>query len=178
MNKHQEELNNYSKLLPSVTSGSMFALGLIKSGMIYPSKIFGFLDVSRGGVQGGWDPTLAAVMMGGLAVSGLAYHFVRGHGYTCSTDYAIDTPLLQKRIRSSSNNSNNSGSFANIPTSTVIDAKLLLGASMFGLGWGIGGMCPGPALVNVALGSPSVLFCWWPAFAVGANLGKRVRNRW
>ncbi len=105
-----------------VACGILFGLGLIISGMANPAKVLGFLDIS-----GTWDPTLAFVMAGALAVSALGYRLQK----KCSK------PLFAAQFA--------------IPSRKDLDARLLGGAALFGLGWGLIGLCPGPALV--ALGS-------------------------
>jgi uncharacterized membrane protein YedE/YeeE len=103
-------------------SGLTFGIGLILAGMTQPLKVKGFLDIA-----GTWDPSLALVMGGAIAVGVLAFARAR------------------KRERSWT------GAPMEIPTSRIIDRRLVTGGLLFGLGWGIGGFCPGPALV--ALGS-------------------------
>ncbi len=108
--------------------GVLFAVGLGVSGMTHPSKILAFLDVT-----GHWDPSLAFVMGGGVLVNFIVFRFARRRG----------APLF-------------AASFTLSPRSTL-DAPLILGAIIFGVGWGISGFCPGPALVSLAGGSPSVI---------------------
>lgn len=106
-------------------SGLVFGLGLILAGMTQPLKVKAFLDLA-----GAWDPSLALVMGGAIALGVVAF-------------------ALAKRRDSSW-----SGASMEIPTHRTIDARLILGGVLFGVGWGIGGFCPGPALV--ALGSGMV----------------------
>jgi uncharacterized membrane protein YedE/YeeE len=103
-------------------SGLIFGLGLILAGMADPMKVKGFLDLA-----GAWDPSLALVMGGAIALG--VFVFARA----------------ARRQRSWT------GTPMEIPTNTTIDTRLVLGGLLFGVGWGIGGFCPGPALV--ALGS-------------------------
>ena len=98
-------------------SGLLFSFGLIVSGMINPAKVIGFLDLF-----GPWDPSLAFVMAGAVAVTFVGFRYV----------------LKQEHPRFASTFS--------IPTRTDIDAPLLIGPVLFGLGWGLVGLCPGPAL--------------------------------
>jgi uncharacterized membrane protein YedE/YeeE len=117
-------------LLPSYLSGLLFGVGLIVSGMTMPSKVIGFLDVA-----GRWDPSLGLVMAGAIGVHVLAYRLVP----------RLRTPLLARQWA--------------LPTRRDIDGRLLLGAVLFGAGWGLGGYCPGPALTSLAAGAwPTLLF--------------------
>jgi len=117
--------------LVAFVSGVLFALGLGLSGMTQPSKVIAFLDVF-----GAWDPSLAFVMVGAIAV-----HM----GFARSAARPAARPLLAERFL--------------LPTSTRIDAKLVTGAALFGLGWGAAGFCPGPAIVSlVSLSWTTVLF--------------------
>ncbi len=109
-------------------SGLVFGLGLIVSQMVDPQKVRAFLDVF-----GNWDPSLAFVMAGAIAVSGLGWVLARRRG----------TPVLVPRLE--------------IPSRRDIDAPLLAGAAIFGVGWGIVGFCPGPALTALAFGPIEVL---------------------
>ena len=113
--------NNIQFAIISGLTGLIFGLGLVVSGMANPAKVIGFLDLSVA-----WDPSLMFVMGGAIAI-GLPGFF------------------LAKRMKKSL-----IGLPMNLPTSTAIDRKLLLGAVLFGAGWGIGGFCPGPAVVAAA----------------------------
>ncbi|MEO8137055.1 MAG: DUF6691 family protein [Betaproteobacteria bacterium] len=106
-------------------SGLVFGLGLVISGMINPAKILGFLDLA-----GRWDPTLALVMIGAIAVGVIAFR-VAGR----RTESLLHAPMP-------------------LPISAVIDARLVGGSVLFGAGWGLAGFCPGPALA--ALGTALV----------------------
>lgn len=110
-------------------SGLIFAIGLGISGMTSQEKVLGFLDIS-----GKWDPSLAFVMLGAIAV-----HFVAGRLVR-----ARKAPLFDTKFH--------------LPTSRELDAKLLGGAALFGIGWGLGGFCPGPGLVSVVTGGAPLLF--------------------
>lgn len=116
------------KALSFFLVGALFALGLGISGMTQPSKVLGFLDVF-----GAWDPALMFVMGGAVAVNFIGYRLAVGRPH----------PLLAARF--------------DIPTRRDIDWQLLTGASLFGIGWGMAGFCPGPALVALASGSADVL---------------------
>ena len=109
--------------LAAFLAGLVFGLGLLLSGMADPAKVLGFLDLG-----GAWDPSLALVMAGAIAVGLL--------GFT----------LARRRKRSVL------GEPMQLPSHRQIDRRLLLGAATFGIGWGLAGICPGPGLVLVALG--------------------------
>jgi uncharacterized membrane protein YedE/YeeE len=115
-------------LLGALISGLIFGTGLVISGMTQPTKVLGFLDVF-----GAWDPTLAFVMGGALAVSLPGFYFARGRS----------RPLFAAHFR--------------WPTKSEIDAPLIGGAMLFGLGWGLVGLCPGPAIVNLATFLPQIV---------------------
>jgi uncharacterized membrane protein YedE/YeeE len=114
-------------LVPFV-SGALFAAGLAASGMTTPSKVVAFLDVA-----GGWDPSLAFVMAGAIAVYSAAYWGSRRLSHPVMTTHFI------------------------IPTTSRIDARLVVGSAIFGVGWGMLGYCPGPALVSSASGAAQPL---------------------
>ncbi|MBK8013012.1 MAG: YeeE/YedE family protein [Deltaproteobacteria bacterium] len=111
-------------------SGVLFALGLSVAGMTQPSKVIGFLDFF-----GSWDPTLAFVMLGAIGVHfGLLRRIVRRRA-----------PLFEVKFR--------------LPNRNEVDARLLVGSALFGVGWGLGGICPGPAIVALGTGAlPFVAF--------------------
>ena len=110
--------------------GLIFGAGLLVSGMTQPEKVLGFLDIF-----GAWDATLAFVMAGAVAVSAAGFALARRRG----------APVLAARYH--------------WPTRSDIDAPLAAGAVLFGIGWGLVGICPGPALVNLAgLSVPIVVF--------------------
>ena len=117
-------------ILASFGCGLIFGLGLLISGMTEPEKVLGFLDVF-----GAWDATLAFVMAGAVAVAGAGFALARRRS----------APLLAQRFA--------------WPSRSDIDAPLLLGSALFGVGWGLAGICPGPALVNLAgLTAPMIVF--------------------
>ena len=114
--------------LVAFASGLVFAAGLGLGGMTQPAKVMDFLDVT-----GAWDPSLALVMLGAIAVHALVVWWGR----------RAERPLLADRFT--------------LPSARGIDARLLAGAALFGLGWGAAGFCPGPALVSVVTLSPQAL---------------------
>jgi uncharacterized membrane protein YedE/YeeE len=114
--------------LTSLVVGTIFGLGLAVSEMINPARVIGFLDIA-----GRWDPTLMFVMGGALAVTLPGYALI----------LRSSKPLLDREFF--------------LPTKRDIDRPLVLGAALFGLGWGLGGFCPGPALAGLASGAPGVI---------------------
>lgn len=134
--------NTLFQLALSLFAGILFALGLIVSQMVNPAKVLNFLDVA-----GTWDPTLAFVMGGALLVTIPAFRLILRRPH----------PLFGQRFY--------------IPDRSDIDKRLIIGAILFGIGWGIAGLCPGPALTALATGSmPVVGFV--VAMAAGALLYK------
>ncbi len=111
------------KFATALILGVIFGLGIAISGMIDPSKVMNFFDVA-----GTWDPSLALVMGGGLAVSSIGYRLV----------FAREKPLLADRFSR--------------PTRKDIDTPLVLGSALFGIGWGLSGFCPGGAVPALGLG--------------------------
>jgi len=109
-------------------TGLLFGVGLIVAQMTNPSKVIGFLDVT-----GNWDPSLAFVMVGAICVYGLAYWLSRARHAR---------PFLADGF--------------NLPVRRQIDRSLVLGALIFGAGWGLSGFCPGPALTSAGFGEPRV----------------------
>lgn len=132
-----------SILLAAVT-GALFGAGLLISGMTEPARVIGFLDVTRG-----WDPTLAFVMGGAVLVYAVAFRAI--------TARRVD-PWFDIRFH--------------VPTRRDIDLPLVAGAALFGVGWGLGGLCPGPGLVSAAAGSGSAI-----VFVVAMLVGMMVISR-
>lgn len=112
----------------SLLAGAVFGIGLLVSGMANPAKVLGFLDLG-----GSWDPSLAFVMAGAIAVGAVAFALARHRS----------TSLLGLPMR--------------LPASREVDRRLVIGSLLFGAGWGIAGFCPGPALVAVGLGEGKAL---------------------
>jgi len=111
------------RALGGLLAGLVFGLGLAISGMLNPVRVLGFLDVA-----GDWDPSLAFVLGGAVSVSALGVLLMRRRA----------RPLLAP-------------AFA-LPTNTRIDLRLVAGAAFFGIGWGLVGLCPGPAISGLVLG--------------------------
>ena len=151
------------KKVPGGTlSGALFSAGLGISGMILPSKLYGFLNIS-GIADGTWDPTLCCVMGAGVIVSLVSYQYVPGFALGNSSDKQLGHPV-------------NATSWCGVPTSRSLDWKLLAGEALFGVGWAIGLLCPGPALYHLAIGDPLVTFHWMPAFLVGGAIADFIKT--
>ncbi len=128
-------------------SGLVFGLGLIVSGMANPAKVLGFLDLF-----GAWDPSLAFVMGGAIGV-GVVVFFAAGRR---------ERSLLGAEMK--------------LPTARQIDRRLVLGGLSFGVGWGLAGFCPGPALVAVGMGEPKAMV-FVAAMLVGMGLFELLERR-
>jgi len=131
------------KAAVALACGLVFALGLGLSGMLQPAKVIGFLDVF-----GAWDPTLLGVMGGAIPVFTLANLWRRGR------------PSVW-------------GSLVPAKASHALDGRLVLGASLFGVGWGLVGVCPGPAVTNLAAATPFTLAVL-AAMLAGVGLSRLV----
>jgi uncharacterized protein len=117
-------------MIASFVGGLVFGLGLLISGMTEPAKVLGFLDIF-----GAWDATLAFVMAGAVAVAAIGFALARRRS----------APVLASHF--------------SWPARSDIDAPLVIGSALFGIGWGLSGICPGPALVNLAgLSTPILVF--------------------
>ena len=108
--------------LISLIAGIIFGIGLVVSEMVNPAKVLAFLDLF-----GNWDPSLAFVMIGALVVSSPLFHPIKNK----------EQPLLAEKFNYSNNKE--------------INNKLIIGSALFGTGWGLGGLCPGPAISSLAL---------------------------
>ncbi|QFI37880.1 YeeE/YedE family protein [Moritella marina ATCC 15381] len=131
------------KLFIALFSGILFGIGLIIAQMVNPNKIFNFLDIS-----GDWDPSLAFVMGSALLLFIPAYKLLKKK---------LQQPLFADEF--------------SLPTAKLIDRRLIIGAGLFGVGWGISGICPGPALVNIAGGEPKIF-----VFIFAMMLGMSISN--
>ncbi|MCF7701980.1 DUF6691 family protein [Loktanella sp. M215] len=127
-------------------AGLIFGLGLIISGMADPAKVFNFLDI-----LGPWDPSLAFVMGGASLTAFIGYRLI----------WSRDEPVMNNEF--------------DLPGSQQIDAPLLIGSAVFGIGWGIGGFCPGPAWTALSTMTGSILL-FLPAMVLGIIVGGRAKN--
>jgi uncharacterized membrane protein YedE/YeeE len=155
------------KLVPAMMAATLFAVGLAVSQMVLPSKVLGFLALYTL-AHGTYDPTLLTVMVAGAAISFCSYQFVKGWGVIPNNPYARSCPFVANKNRTTK---------FSVPTNTVIDWHLLIGALCFGIGWAVVGLCPGPAMFLAATGTKPVIFCWWPAFIVGSFVAQNVKDR-
>ncbi|NBT40125.1 MAG: YeeE/YedE family protein [Alphaproteobacteria bacterium] len=131
-----------------ILSGALFGAGLLVSGMTDPSKVLGFLNIF-----GLWDPSLILVMGGGLIVSFLGSRWAQGTQRPWF-DITFSWPKKQK-----------------------IDGALVIGSAIFGIGWGLAGICPGPAIAGLGSFIPSIILFFLPMIA-GLFLGHWTRNFW
>lgn len=126
--------------LSSLLAGAVFGVGLAVSQMIDPAKVLGFLDVT-----GAWDASLLLVLGGAVILSAVLFRAVLQR----------PTPVLDDQFH--------------LPRTSVIDARLITGAALFGIGWGMAGYCPGPALALLGFANPEALW-FLPALLAGASL--------
>lgn len=131
-----------ARIIIGFAVGLIFGLGLVISGMSNPAKVLNFLDLF-----GTWDPSLAFVMGGGILVTLIGYRLTWARGM----------PLIDGRF--------------DLPTKSDLDPRLLSGAALFGIGWGLGGFCPGPALTAIPLAATGTIV-FVPAMLVGMWLAR------
>ncbi len=134
-------------LVLSLAAGLLFGAGLAISDMMNPARVLNFFDVA-----GSWDPTLMFVMAGALATTAIGYRIV----------FARQKPLV--------------GSTFNLPTAKQVDLPLIGGAAVFGIGWGMAGFCPGPAIAALVSLEPKV-WVFVLSFAAGMVLTNYLRSR-
>jgi len=132
--------------LPGLLAGLLFGVGLVVSGMSDPAKVIDFLDV-----MGAWDPSLAFVLAGATGTAFAGFRLVRRR----------ERPLVHAAFE--------------LPTRRDVDAPLVVGATLFGVGWGVGGFCPGPAWTALPLLAPGTLV-FVPAMVFGLWTGGRGRT--
>jgi len=136
-----------TRLITALIIGSIFGAGLAIAGMLNPSKVVGFLDVF-----GDWDPSLAFVMGGGVLVNAIGHRFVmkRKAPIQCAT--------------------------FSMPASTNIDKPLVIGSVIFGIGWGLAGLCPGPVVASLFLNG-QVMLPFFGLLIAGLLVGRIVMRR-
>ncbi|MDX2091566.1 MAG: YeeE/YedE family protein [Kofleriaceae bacterium] len=132
-----------SSWIGALAAGALFGLGLALSGMTQPARVIAFLDP-----RGGWDPSLAFVMGGAMSVYALAYHLIVRRRRD---------PWLDVRFH--------------LPVQRALDLPLVAGAALFGIGWGLAGYCPGPAVVSAASGRAEAIL-----FVIAMLLGMLARD--
>jgi uncharacterized membrane protein YedE/YeeE len=130
------------RVVINVLAGLIFGLGLLISGMANPAKVQNFLDLA-----GSFDPSLICVMLGAVVVTFLGYRLA----------FRRPRPVLVERF--------------SLPTAKSIDGKLVLGAALFGVGWGLSGFCPGPAITSLPLLAKGTLI-FVPAMLIGIGLAR------
>ncbi|MFD0859089.1 DUF6691 family protein [Roseovarius aquimarinus] len=135
------------RILFGFIAGLVFGIGLILSGMANPAKVLNFLDIF-----GAWDPSLAFVMGGASLTAFIGFRIA----------WRRARPVLMERF--------------DLPGPGRIDAPLLTGAAIFGIGWGIGGYCPGPAWTALLIGAPGTL-AFLPAMLAGLAAGTYLKKR-
>lgn len=133
------------KIISALIAGLIFGLGLVISGMSNPAKVLNFLDLA-----GTFDPSLLFVMGGAIIVVFTGYKLVLKR----------KTPIFDNAFH--------------IPTRKDIDKNLIIGSAIFGIGWGIGGFCPGPSLTSVLLGSEGIIY-FFPSLIVGLIITKIIK---
>jgi uncharacterized membrane protein YedE/YeeE len=139
---------NWRQDICALVAGLLFGMGLAISGMVSPAKVLDFLDL--GSIPtGGWDPSLALVMGGALLVAAPAFAIARRH----------TAPFCAEAFH--------------LPTSKAIDRRLVVGSALFGIGWGLAGFCPGPALAALGLDGWKA-----PLFVIAMLAGMTAKDRW
>jgi uncharacterized membrane protein YedE/YeeE len=131
------------RIIIALISGLIFGAGLVISEMVNPVKVQDFLDLF-----GNWDPSLAFVMGGAVAVTLFSSRFIMKR----------KTPIFAERFY--------------MAVTTSIDSRLILGASLFGIGWGLSGYCPGPGILNAMI-NPTEAMMFLPALVIGGWIGQR-----
>lgn len=143
-------MKNVWQYLVATLSGLVFGIGLIVAGMANPAKVLAFLDLA-----GSWDPSLAFVMVGAISISAITFLVLRGRTHSFLS-FELQWPKL-----------------------TQIDKRLVIGSLLFGIGWGLAGICPGPALVLVGTGAlKGIGFCaaMLVGFLLADVVSKRIKN--
>ena len=132
-------------VITAALSGFIFGVGLSLAGMLNPSKVLGFLDIF-----GLWDPSLAFVMAGGISVNAAGYFLFARRG----------PPWFTSQLH--------------LPKTTNIDMPLIMGSALFGIGWGMAGLCPGPVVSSLFL-NPAEMFFFLVIMCAGLKLGSVLK---
>lgn len=135
------------KEIAALIAGLLFSLGLILSGMTNPENIINFLDIT-----GNWNPALMFVLMSAVVVTGIGYRLV----------WKRSAPLYEVSF--------------SVPTSRILDKRLIIGSAIFGVGWGLAGLCPGPALASVFSGNGFKILVFIAAMVGGILLQRNVSS--
>lgn len=136
-----------ARIIISLIAGSLFGLGLVVSEMVNPARVLGFLDIA-----GTWDPTLAFVLAGALSLAIPGYWIARRRA----------RPFFDER--------------SHVPEPGQVDRRLIIGAVLFGIGWGLAGFCPGPAITALGTGRSDIILFFAAMTAgmwVNAKLAKK-----
>jgi uncharacterized protein len=149
-----------SKFGAAAAAGALFAAGLGISQMTVGAKLFSFLNV-KSIADGSWDPTLMTVLGSAVGVSFLSYQFTLKHR-VINFPYKLHKPIAVHEY--------------SVPTNTKIDNNLLIGSAVFGIGWALASVCPGPALFLAANGHEHIIHEWFPAFFLGSYLGEILKS--
>jgi len=136
------------KEVAAFIAGLLFSLGLILSGMTNPENVIGFLDIT-----GDWNPALAFVLLAAVMVTGIGYRLV----------WKQEKPMFEDGF--------------SVPTRRVIDKRLVSGSVIFGIGWGMVGLCPGPALASVVTDDSFKVLVFLGAMLGGMLLQRNFKNR-
>lgn len=136
-----------TSMISALIAGLLFGIGMIVAGMTEPQKVIAFLDLA-----GNWDPSLALVMAAAIAVGLISFTIAR------KRSHALNGEPMQ------------------LPTNSNIDKRLIIGSSLFGIGWGLAGYCPGPAIVSLSSGYHQT-FIFVAAMLAGIFLFDRVTSR-
>ncbi|NPU64778.1 YeeE/YedE family protein [Bradyrhizobium sp. 83012] len=138
-------------VLTQFVVGLVFGLGLLLSGMSNPEKVLDFLDLAAIR-SGGWDPSLIFVMAGAVAVTFIGFRLI----------FRRQRPLLDDRFH--------------LPSSQTLDWRIAIGPAIFGIGWGLAGICPGPAFVALGYGSPAIVL-FVVAMLIGMAAARLLASR-
>ena len=133
-------------VLSVLFSGLIFGIGLSLAGMLDPTKVTSFLNI-----LGKWDPSLGFVMLGGIIVTTLGYFFIFKRG----------KPLFEKDF--------------DLPKKQKIDKSLIIGSTLFGIGWGLAGLCPGPVIASLAF-DPFGMFLFLLVMVIGLKFGNVINK--